>query len=289
MRKIWKEEMLDYRSRLIKVLAEFGGSLLLLTLLGRIFSVNMSELYNSVDILPSALLNIVGFWRNKLLSDAQKIWLTVLLIENIFMLFYAALLPVRFLGEENENGTMAFLCNGPFGRKEIFWGKYIAELTVYSVLTVSLMTISAVVLTPGADSGMRTFGVIAVIYGILYIAGLFLMSVTTFFCTVKKATTCSGDTVVLWGWINVAFGYAYTAVLLIKDILEAGGRIVMLPDTARGLLKGMEKISVVQLCNPYDVYQSFPWRCASGMALAAVILLIVSEKLYRKKQFGETR
>ncbi|MDE6700279.1 MAG: hypothetical protein K2K10_04605, partial [Acetatifactor sp.] len=141
--------------------------MVLFVILCSILKIDLSQWYKKLSFLPAAILDIISFWRNKLMPDSQKYCMTWLYVANIPLLFYAALLPARLLGEENENGSMAFICNAPFGRKEIFWGKFLTAVTCYGAIIVLMALCSMLMVLPPAVFKIATLKFIVGMYGML--------------------------------------------------------------------------------------------------------------------------
>lgn len=287
MISVWREEFIDYKRKFLGAVVIFVGGMMLFVLLCSILEIDMSRSYKKLSFLPAALCEIVSFWRNKLMLDTQKYCMTWLYIADIPLLFYAALLPARLLGEENENGTMAFICNSPFGRKEIFWGKFATAVTCYGAVISLMALFSMLLILPDTAFKLNTLGFIVGMYGMLLVVGIFLMAVTSLYCSLKGAATCSTDNVILWCFVDTLVGWLYAGVMLMRDLVVASGRVVSLP---QGFVKGMQvirQLSFVQWCCPADIYSAFPWHIMIPAAAATLIILPVSAIIYGKKEFGE--
>lgn len=287
MISVWREEFIDYKRNFLRVVAVFAGGMVLFVILCSILKLDLSQWYKKLSFLPAALLDIISFWRNKLMPDSQKYCMTWLYVANIPLLFYAALLPARLLGEENENGSMAFICNAPFGRKEIFWGKFLTAVTCYGAIIVLMALCSMLMVLPPAVFKIATLKFIVGMYGMLLAVGLFLMGVTTLYCSLKNAATCSSDGVMLWCFLDVLVGWLYTGIMLMRDMIISLGREIVMP---QGLLTGMNvlrNLSFVQWCCPADIYRKFPLQIFVMVLAVSLILFQVSAIIYSGKEFGE--
>ncbi len=288
MISVWREEFMDYKRGFLRAAAVFAGGMLLFVFLCSILKLDLNQWYKKLSSLPEALRDIVSFWRNMLMPDSQKYCMTWLYIANVPLLFYAALLPARLLGEENENGSMTFICNAPFGRKEIFWGKLMTAGTCYGAIIVLMALCSMLVMLPGAVFKLNALKFIAGMYGMLLVVGVFLMAVTTLYCSLKGAATCSSDSVILWCFVDTLVGWLYTGILLMRDMIVSLGREIVLP---QGFLTGLDvlrNLSFVQWCCPADIYRRFPWQIFVMALAASLILLSVSAIIYNRKEFGES-
>ncbi|MDE7113469.1 MAG: hypothetical protein K2O57_04710, partial [Acetatifactor sp.] len=213
--------------------------------------------------------------------------MTWLYVANIPLLFYAALLPARLLGEENENGSMAFICNAPFGRKEIFWGKFLTAVTCYGAIIVLMALCSMLMVLPPAVFKIAALKFIVGMYGMLLAVGLFLMGLTTLYCSLKNAATCSSDGVMFWCFLDMLVGWLYTGIMLMRDMIISLGREIVMP---QGLLTGMNiirNLSFVQWCCPADIYRKFPLQIFVMVLAVSLILFQVSAIIYSGKEFGE--
>lgn len=287
MISVWREEFIDYKRNFLRVVAVFAGGMVLFVILCSILKLDLSQWYKKLSFLPAAILDIISFWRNKLMPDSQKYCMTWLYVANIPLLFYAALLPARLLGEENENGSMAFICNAPFGRKEIFGGKFLTAVTCYGAIIVLMALCSMLMVLPPAVFKIATLKFIVGMYGMLLAVGLFLMGVTTLYCSLKNAATCSSDGVMLWCFLDVLVGWLYTGIMLMRDMIISLGREIVMP---QGLLTGMNvlrNLSFVQWCCPADIYRKFPLQIFVMVLAVSLILFQVSAIIYSGKEFGE--
>lgn len=287
MISVWREEFIDYKRNFLRVVAVFAGGMVLFVILCSILKLDLSQWYKKLSFLPAAILDIISFWRNKLMPDSQKYCMTWLYVANIPLLFYAALLPARLLGEENENGSMAFICNAPFGRKEIFWGKFLTAVTCYGAIIVLMALCSMLMVLPPAVFKIATLKFIVGMYGMLLAVGLFLMGLTTLYCSLKNAATCSSDGVMLWCLLDVLVGWLYTGIMLMRDMIISLGREIVMP---QGLLTGMNvlrNLSFVQWCCPADIYRKFPLQIFVMVLAVSLILFQVSAIIYSGKEFGE--
>lgn len=287
MISVWREEFIDYKRDFLRVAAVFAGGMVLFVILCSILKLDLSQCYKKLSFLPAAILDIISFWRNKLMPDSQKYCMTWLYVANIPLLFYAALLPARLLGEENENGSMAFICNAPFGRKEIFWGKFLTAVTCYGAIIVLMALCSVLMVLPPAVFKIATLKFIVGMYGMLLAVGLFLMGLTTLYCSLKNAATCSSDGVMFWCFLDVLVGWLYTGIMLMRDMIISLGREIVMP---RGFLTGMNilrNLSFVQWCCPADIYRKFPLQIFVMVLAVSLILFQVSAIIYSGKEFGE--
>lgn len=287
MISVWREEFIDYKRNFLRVVAVFAGGMVLFVILCSILKLDLSQWYKKLSFLPAAILDIISFWRNKLMPDSQKYCMTWLYVANIPLLFYAALLPARLLGEENENGSMAFICNAPFGRKEIFWGKFLTAVTCYGAIIVLMALCSMLMVLPPAVFKIAALKFIVGMYGMLLAVGLFLMGLTTLYCSLKNAATCSSDGVMLWCLLDVLVGWLYTGIMLMRDMIISLGREIVMP---QGLLTGMNvlrNLSFVQWCCPADIYRKFPLQIFVMVLAVSLILFQVSAIIYSGKEFGE--
>lgn len=289
MKYIWQAEMADCRGKLLRAVIGFAGSMVIFLLLCRILKIDLNSCYKKISVLPDSLCDIVGFWKNKLILDSQKYWMTWMCVVNIPLLLYAAILPARLLGEEEENGTMAFICNGPFGRKEIFWGKLLTGVTCYGVVLAVMAVSTMVIALPGIRSKLVVAGFILKMCLMLFITGVFLMALTTVYCSIKRAYTCSADGVLVWFLVDTIIGYLYTVIMLVRDLITVSGRTVLLPKFLLKLLDYFKYVSVIQWCYPADVQSKFPWFIACFELVLAVVLILLSVKIYGKKEFGESK
>ncbi|MDE6016415.1 MAG: hypothetical protein K2H41_12085 [Acetatifactor sp.] len=287
MISVWREEFIDYKRNFLRVVAVFAGGMVLFVILCSILKLDLSQWYKKLSFLPAAILDIISFWRNKLMPDSQKYCMTWLYVANIPLLFYAALLPARLLGEENENGSMAFICNAPFGRKEIFWGKFLTAVTCYGAIIVLMALCSMLMVLPPAVFKIAALKFIVGMYGMLLAVGLFLMGLTTLYCSLKNAATCSSDGVMFWCFLDMLVGWLYTGIMLMRDMIISLGREIVMP---QGLLTGMNiirNLSFVQWCCPADIYRKFPLQIFVMVLAVSLILFQVSAIIYSGKEFGE--
>lgn len=287
MISVWREEFIDYKRGFLRAMAVFAGGMVFFVILCSILKIDLNQWQKKLVFLPEAIREIVSFWRNKLMPDSQKYCMTWLYIANILLLFYAALLPAKLLGEENENGSMTFICNAPFGRKEIFWGKFLTAVTCYGAIIVLMALCSMLMVLPQAVFKVDALKFIVGMYGMLLAVGLFLMSLTTLYCSLKNAVTCSSDGVLLWCFVDTLIGWLYTCVMLMRDMIISLGREIVLP---QGFLTGLNifrNLSFVQWCCPADIYRRFPLGIFVMTLAVALILFPISAIIYSRKEFGE--
>lgn len=287
MISVWREEFIDHKKSFLRAVAVFAGGLVLFVILCSLLKPDLSQWYKKLSFLPESILDIISFWRNKLMPDTQKYCMTWLYIMDIPLLFYAALLPARLLGEENENGSMAFICNAPFSRKEIFWGKFLTAAACYGALIVLMALCSMLAVVPQAVFKADALKFIAGMYVMLWAAGMFLMALTTLYCSLKSAFTCSSDGVLLWCFLDTLVGWLYICVMLMRDIIVSMGRELVLPRGFLTALNILRNLSFVQWCCPADIYKGFPWRIFGMAVAAALILFPISAIIYGRKEFGE--
>lgn len=285
MKEVWWNELIDTRKTTIIHAGIFCGVLFLFILLSRIFKVDAYQIYMMISGLPDSLKLSVVYLHKMEVANSVRCMLLAESVLNIPVLFYAALLPVHIIGEEDENGIVAFICNGPFGRKDIFSGKLFACCTNYT-LVVAVMFLTGVIMTaPGADFN-HSLLVCARVFGMLLVMGLFLIHVVAFYCAVKSAYTRSRDVVFSWMVFNTVAGYFYLILMAAKDVFEAKGEVVELNGVIHLMFYALQRLSAVQLCSPGEVYVEFPWILITVFLSLLIIIGNLSGMIYEKKDFG---
>lgn len=287
MISVWREEFIDYKKNFLITAVIFAGGMVIFMILCGILRIDLNQWYKKLSFLPESILGIISFWRNKLISNSFKYCMTWLYIVDIPLLFYAALLPVRLLGEENENGSMAFICNAPFGRKEIFWGKIMTAVTCYGAVIVLMMLCSMLLVLPQAIFKTDALKFIVGMYAMLLADGMFLMSLTTLYCSLKNADTCSSDGVMLWCFTDTLLGWLYTGAMLMRDMIVSLGREIVMPRGFLVFMNILRNLSFVQWCCPADIYRRFPTGIFVMLVAVALILFPISAIIYSRKEFGE--
>lgn len=285
MKKILINELIDSRRLLLIHTGIFSGIIFIWILGCRIFEIDMYNLYIGLGTMPSALKTTVSFLYRGTISNPVRSFLLMEMLVNIPVLFYAALLPAHVIGEENENGTMTMICNAPFSRKKIFYGKIIVCLLNYAI-TVAVMFLLTFVLTISSDGFANSLQACVRVYAFLLIMGIFLIHLTSFYCSIKSAYTPSADNVTLWMCFDTFLGYLYIIIKLAENILEMSGKSAALDDTVSNVFYWIGRLSVVQLCNPADVYINFPWILSIILVISSVVLGLAAGKLYERKEFG---
>ena len=285
MKKIWWNELIDSKKMTI-IHAVFFCTMLVLFVLGsRIFRINAYQIYIAISDWPASLKLPVAFLYRLEISNSVRCLLLVQSVLNIPVLFYAALLPAHMIGKENENGMLMYICNGPFGRKDIFYGKLWACFTNYAVVITAMFFAGAVTAVWG-EGFVFSVLICARVYGMLLVMGLFLIYISAFYCTVKKACIRSRNRVFFGILINMIGGYCYLLAMTVIDVLEARGKIVSLNQTFGFVLYILQQFSAVHLCGPGEVYLKFPWLIVAALLSFLIIIGTISGKIIEGKDFG---
>lgn len=285
MKKIWWNELIDTKRTTIIHAVFFCTILILFVLCSRIFQINAYQVYMAASDWPASLKLPVAFLYRLEISNSVRCLLLVQSALNIPVLFYAALLPAHIIGKENEKGMLMYVCNGPFSRKEVFYGKILACCTNYAAVTAAMFFAGAISAVWGAGF-VSSFLICARVYGMLLIMGIFLIYIAAFYCAVKNAYTHSEIRVFLCLLINMAGGYCYLLAMTVIDAFEAKGKIVSLNQTFGFVLYILQQFSAVHLCGPGEVYLKFPWLLAAALLSFMIIIGTVSGKIIEGKDFG---
>ncbi|MCM1467149.1 MAG: ABC transporter permease [Alistipes sp.] len=285
MKAVWWNESIDTGKTTIIHAGIFCGILFLFVMCGRIFKINAHQIYMMVSELPDSLIAPVDFLQKSEVADPARCLLLAESVLNVPVLFYAALLPTRMIGEENENGTMAFICNGPFGRKDIFSGKLMACCTNYTMVVTAMFLTGAVTAAPGVDF-FGSLMICARVFVMLLVTGLSLIHISALYCAAKSAHTCSGGRIFVCMLLNTVMGYFYLILTTAKDVAEAKGKIVVLNKAADLMFYALQRISAVQICAPEEIYVKIPWALVALMLSLLIIIGTLSGVIYEKRDFG---
>lgn len=285
MKKVWLSELIDTRRSTFVQVVILCGIMGIFVLGCRIFGMDAYQMYTALDGVPQALKHPLMFLYEFDVSNTVRCFLLIQMVLNIPLLFYAALLPARMIGEENENGTMAFICNGPFRRRELFYGKIFACCTNYAIVILTMFVMCILVTASGTEF-MYSFFCCLRVYASVLIMGLFLIHLTALYCSIKNVYTDSAEGVVSWMFLDTIIGYFYLMLMTAKDIFLAKGKIVVVNETIAKGFGMLKNFSVVQLCNPGVVYRRFPWLLMGVLVCIMVITGYLSGRIYEKKEFG---
>ncbi len=286
MLKVWQDELTDNLKKYgIMTLVILLCTVLPVVML-RVFRVDMGKGYSALAAMPESIRNCISFWRNVLMPTGQKYLMTVNMLMNIPVLAMALRLPANIFGDEYENGTMPFICNAPFGRSTIFWGKLLACITLYTAALVAI-SIGSIVFAAAGTAGLASVSGYVLWQALALLeTGLMLMGVVLLYCVLKGRSTCCHDGIIVWSFLDTMLGYIPVVILAIADIIRMSDRILVLPDNFRSLLKMMRYLSPVQWCNPPDILSGLP----AGIHIVALVLfavcVFISALVYRRKSFG---
>lgn len=285
MKKIWWNELIDTKRTTIIHAVFFCTILILFVLCSKVFHINAYEIYLGVSDWPASLKLPIAFLYKLEIPNAVRCLLLVQSALNFPVLFYAALLPAHIIGKENENGMLMYVCNGPFSRKDIFYGKLLACCTNYAVVTAAMFFTGAIMTVWGMDF-VSSFLICARVYGMLLVMGMFLIYIFAFYCAVKNTYTHSRIRVFFCLLINMAGGYCYLLAMTVIDVLEARGTIVSLNQTFGFVLYILQQFSAVHLCGPGEIYLKFPWMLVAALFSFIIIIGTISGKIIEGKDFG---
>lgn len=285
MKKIWLNELIDTRKSTIIHGGIFCAIIFIFVLGCRILGVDTYKLYSACSKLPDSLKACFAFMYALDVQNSVRCFLLIQMVINIPMLFYAALLPARVIGEEDENGTMTFICNAPFSRQMIFYGKLLVCVTNYAIVILA-MFIMTMLVTFNTSGFVASLAICVRVFVVLFFVGLLLIGISALYCSIKDSSTSSADNVISVMLLNTVLGYFSLMVLMARDFFLAQGRIVVVN---KAILKGfevLEKLSPVQLCNPAVVYMSLSWVFVVVIVFLFIIMGYVSGRIYEKKEFG---
>lgn len=285
MKKIWWNEVIDTRRTTIIHAAFFCTILFLVVLCSRIFKISAYEIYLGISVLPASLKLPVAFLYRLEISNFVRCLLLAQSFLNIPILFYAALLPTYRIGKENENGMLLYICNGPFGRKDIYYGKLWACCTNYAIVVVSMFFIGVVTAVWGMGF-LESVQICVRVYGMLLIMGMFLIHIFSFYCAVKHTYTKSAARVSLCMLLNMAVGCFYLVAMTVIDLFEAKGKIITLNETLGFIFYIFQQFSAVHLCGPGEVYLKFPWVLTAVLISLPIIIETIAGKIFKEKDFG---
>lgn len=285
MRKVWQDELTDNLKKYgIMTLVILLCTVIPVVIL-RVFRVDMGKGYSALAAMPESIRNCISFWRNVLMPEGQKYLMTVNMLMNIPVLAMALRLPANIFGDEYENGTMTFICNAPFGRSSIFWGKLLACITLYTA-ALAVISLSSIISAAGAAEWASVLGYVLRQALALMETGLMLMGIVLLYCVLKGRSTCCHDSIIVWSFLDTMLGYIPVVILTIADVIRMSDRILALPAHFLSLLETMRYLSPVQWCNPPDILSGLP----AGIHVAALVLIAVcvfiSALVYGRKSFG---
>lgn len=144
---------------------------------------------------PEMVADVFLFLKSREMTAAMKGNLLMLLFLFLPVLYYAMLLPVNAFEKEEQMHTIAYTLNGATTRKQLFICKSTVSVLYWFFSVLVWFLISLVLLLSAGDRGgrLQMLRQLILIWGSLFITGLFMMSLSLFYVSVKRQTAAAGD------------------------------------------------------------------------------------------------
>lgn len=288
---------IEFKSQLKKTfmhMAVFSFITIMTLVLTRILSIDGNEIKYINQILESApnpIKDIFSFLAIEVISIEMKIFLLLITIMSIPILYYAMTVVLCSLEKEEDMGTICFLCNNYFSRKNIILAKYFTGVINYFINIISLFSVSTILIVSSYSKKITknlAIGQMINIWSSIFMVGILLMTMGVFYGAVKQKESNAKEFAIGWLLWTTIIGMVPYGINLISLLLDKAGKNVGVLEQISEKLGFLKYLSFVYWCNPIAVYKVGMQHIFFVITVVAILFLFTLSVLkYDKREFGE--